>query len=37
MPDSRDGNAIVWKCPSCGRDNFVAASVVPGSFAAQVK
>lgn len=29
VPDARDGDAVKWRCPTCGRENFLSASVVP--------
>lgn len=37
VPDDRDGAAIVWTCPDCKRDNWVATSTVPGAFARAVR
>lgn len=30
--DPRDGDAVVWKCPECKRENWVSVNVLPEGF-----
>jgi len=32
VADPRDGNAVVWKCPTCSHENWIAVSRIPESF-----
>ena len=36
-PDTRDGDVISWKCPTCKSSVWVAASVVPTAFMRAVR
>ena len=35
--DPRDGNAVSWLCPTCGRDNWVDVKLVPANIVRAVK
>ena len=29
VSDQRDGDAAVWECPTCGKENWVDTSLIP--------
>mgnify|MGYP001174058389 CR=1 FL=1 len=30
-PDQRDGDAVVWQCPTCKYDNWLSVSLIPNN------